>query len=93
MLRRTPPNESTRSSSLPSPPDSSEKERAGPFSRSINRALQIIRATKRGQPPDSSWIKIQVQRGEYKRLVEQLEEEDLWGYVQDKIRFVTHENF
>ncbi|KAI9761447.1 MAG: hypothetical protein M1840_001791 [Geoglossum simile] len=94
MLTRTPPKESTRSSSLPSPPDSSGKERAEPFSRSINRALQIIRAMKRGQPPDCSWVGIRLQRGEYKKLVERLEEEDLWGYVQDKIRNIpTHNIF
>ena len=85
---------SSRASSLPTPPDSAEKPPPSPFSstrlslsRPVQRAIQIIKSTKRGRHPDSSWIKLRLERGDFSRLKEQLKaEDDLWGYVLDKIR-------
>jgi hypothetical protein len=74
---------------LPSPPDSSEKPPAAPLSATISRSLQIVRAIKRGYPPDERWIGLHLQRGDYGSLIELLEGEDLLGYVQDKIRWAS----
>jgi hypothetical protein len=88
-LRQTStPPPSARTTSLPSPPDSSEKTTKAPtrLSSPVIQALEIIRAYHQGYPPDSQWIKIHLQCGDYETLQQQFREESLWGYVEDKIR-------
>ncbi|KAI9760042.1 MAG: hypothetical protein M1840_002743 [Geoglossum simile] len=86
-LSKTPP--SAPITSLPSPPDSSEKERKAlaRLPPSVVQALDIVHACYQGHPLDDQWIKIHFQVGEYKILQQQLRQKDLWGYVEDKIRF------
>ncbi|KAI9761714.1 MAG: hypothetical protein M1840_001718 [Geoglossum simile] len=125
----TPP--SAPITSLPSPPESSEKARKAPtrLPSSVVQALEICQAPQshalnvgltvgfwRGidcarvaapsaaymlrhrlvarelslsdrDPPDDQWIKIHIQVGDYEILQQQLRQEDLWGYVEDKIRY------
>ncbi|KAI9861628.1 MAG: hypothetical protein M1813_005238 [Trichoglossum hirsutum] len=78
-----PPSDHTRS--LPTPPSSTEKTLTH-LSAAAAQALQLIRDCHRGFPPDRLWTKIHLQRGDYQKLEQQLKDEDLWGYVEDKIR-------
>jgi hypothetical protein len=50
------------------------------------RAIGIIRDRKHGRRLDGSWIKIPQERGDFTQLRERQEEEDLWAYVEGKIR-------
>ncbi|KAH0555871.1 hypothetical protein GP486_006183 [Trichoglossum hirsutum] len=75
--------------SLPTPPSSAEKplpaKPSSSLSKPVQRALEIIKTGRR--PNDSSWIKIRLGPGDFIVLEEQLKKEDLWGYVEDKVRF------
>ncbi|KAI9768153.1 MAG: hypothetical protein M1839_004180 [Geoglossum umbratile] len=82
-------------SSLPTPPKSAEKPSPKPLSSTnlslsppIQRAIEIFKSIKHGNRPDGSWVKLRLEPGDFPRLKEQLEaDDDLWGYIQDKIRF------
>ncbi|KAH0555676.1 hypothetical protein GP486_006380 [Trichoglossum hirsutum] len=87
--RTSTPPPSAHTTSLPSPPDSSEKtpKDTTRLSSPVIQALEVIRACRRGYPPDNQWIKICFLPGDYEILQQHLREEDLWGYVEDKIRY------
>ncbi|KAI9781061.1 MAG: hypothetical protein M1839_006338 [Geoglossum umbratile] len=69
-------------------PGSAEKSSLAKPSQSLSgpaqRAYGII---KDGRGPNSPWIRVHLEPGDITMLKERLEEEDLWGYVRDKIRF------
>ncbi|KAH0534197.1 hypothetical protein FGG08_007208 [Glutinoglossum americanum] len=86
VFDQTPLLDSTCGSSLPSSPNSSKEAERPPLSQSVVRSIEIVKAIKQGHPSDESWIKLQLQPGDYERLMEQLEAEDLLGFVEDKVR-------
>ncbi|KAI9766497.1 MAG: hypothetical protein M1840_006454 [Geoglossum simile] len=58
------------------------------LSLSVQRAIEIFKSIKHGNRPGGSWVKLRLEPGDFPRLKEQLEaDDDLWGYIQDKIRF------
>ncbi|KAI9861233.1 MAG: hypothetical protein M1813_005406 [Trichoglossum hirsutum] len=56
------------------------------LSRPAQWAIGIIKDRECGRHIDGSWNKIRLERGDFAQLKERLEEEDLWGYVEYKIR-------
>ena len=85
-------------SSLPTPPGSVEELSTPSLSQSLSYstptslsqpaqdAFQIIKSVKYGRRPESPWIKLRLEPGDFSLLKERLKVEDLWGYVEDKIR-------
>ncbi|KAI9763111.1 MAG: hypothetical protein M1840_000923 [Geoglossum simile] len=86
---------SPSASSLPTPPKSAEKLSSTPLSSTglslslpVQRAIEIFKSIKHGNRAGGSWVKLRLEPGDFPRLKEQLEaDDDLWGYIQDKIRF------
>jgi hypothetical protein len=56
------------------------------LSRPAQWAIGTIKDRECGRHIDGSWNKIRLERGDFAQLKERLEEEDLWGYVEYKIR-------
>lgn len=52
------------------------------------RVIELFRQIGAGFPPDlGPWIEFQLEQGQYDEIERTLQEdEDLWGFVQDKIR-------
>ena len=68
--------------------DSAKDSTYTSLSQSAQYAFQVIRSIKQGRRPDSSWIKLYLEPGDFFLLKERLKvEDDLWDYLQDKIRF------
>jgi hypothetical protein len=98
LAMHTPPRAGSREKrsspapSLPTPPDSAGKPlppsspaRSSP-SQSPSRLVELIGSIKRGYYPDRPWIKRRLEPVDFSRLREQLVENDLSGYFDDKIR-------
>jgi hypothetical protein len=59
----------------------------------VTRVLAIFRGIKAGGFKSPLWIVIQLALGEYDEIERRLkQEESLWGYVKDKIRWVASRN-
>jgi hypothetical protein len=72
--------------SLPSPPDSSEKT-AARLPSGVVEALEFVRSYNCGYPLEGAkWIKIHLRKGDYAILRAQLVEDGLDKLVEGKIR-------
>jgi hypothetical protein len=43
-----------------------------PFPHPVTQALRVVRATNRGHPPESNWVKLRLLCGDYEKVIEQL---------------------
>jgi hypothetical protein len=83
--------------SLPTPPDSAEElststspslsSSAHSLSQPAQLAFDIFKSIKQCYGPDSSWLKLRLEPGDYSLLEEKLKVKGLWGFVDDKIWF------
>src|SRR6266516_546999 len=82
-LAVTPPNSFVATPLTPPPTD--EKPNL-----TVSKVIQLFRNHKAGKRSDP-WTVIQLEEGNYQGIESQLRaDESLWGYVNDKIRSVSH---
>src|SRR5438046_700982 len=85
-----PPHQKPRTnrSSLPSPPPSTERVSTRGPSAPVLQALDLFRAHRNGCALVSEWTRLILAPAEFDELLERVaQDQDLKGYVEDKIRF------
>ena len=51
-------------------------------------AIELVRRTSRGLlPDDPQWIKFHLGRNDYQQFIQQLREEDLLEFLENKLRY------